>query len=142
MDDDEPFNIRLIRLGKKTTNYETFYEINKLNSFHFYRTDDLLFKKFSFMKYEAFHPETKTRFHIISNRSFPKRKNTAHELFSQTEEIKFLLSKHKHAEYVIFAKDSFPDFSLILLPEHLYFHVEDIAVLPQQELYKLLQYYE
>lgn len=141
-DDEEPFDIRLIRLAKKVPHYEMFFEINQLNSFNFYRTDDLQVKKFSFTKFETYHPETKTCYQIIANKSIPKRKKTTNELFAQAEEIKFLMPKYKDVEFIIYAKDSFPDFSLILLPENTISQIEDFSVQPQQELYKLLQYYE
>lgn len=142
MDDEEPINIGLIRLAKKVPDYEMFFEINKLNSFNFCRTDDLKLKKFCFTKYEAYHPETKTCYQIIANKSIPKKKKTANELFPQADEIKFLMPKNKDVEYIIYAKDSFPDFSLILFPENILFKIQDYSVEPQQELYKLIQYYE
>lgn len=142
LDDEKPIDIGLIRLAKKIPDYEIFFEINKLNSFNFYRTDDLKFKKFSFTKFEAYHPETKTCYQIIANKSLPNRKKTANELFSQAEEIKFLMPKNKDVEYIIYAKDSFPDFSLILLPENILFQIQDYSIQPQHELYKLIQYYE
>ena len=142
LEEDEPINIGLIRQAKRLPDYEMFFEINKLNSFHFYRTDDLILKKFSFTKFETYLPETKTYYQIIANKSIPKRKKTVNELFPQAEEIKFLMPKYKDVEYIIYAKDSFPDFSLILLPENILFQIQDYSIEPQQELYKLIQYYE
>ena len=142
LDDDDPFSIRLIRLAKKIPNHEMFFEINQLNSFHFYRTNDLKVKKFSFIKFEGIHPDTNTCYQIIANKSIPKRKNTTNELFALAEETKFLMPKNKEVEYIIHAKDSFANFSLILLPEDIISQIEDFSVQPQNELYKLLQYYE
>ena len=142
LEEDEPINIGLIRQAKRLPDYEMFFEINKVNSFNFYRIDDIKYKKFSFPKFETYHPENKTCFQIIANKSIPKRKNTTNELFAQAEEIKFLMPKHKDVEYIMYAKDSFPDFSLILWPENTISQIEDFSVQPQQELYKLLQYYE
>mgnify|MGYP000010409434 CR=1 FL=1 len=142
LDDDEPMNIGLIRLTKKAPNYEVFFEINKLNSFQFYRTDDLIAEEFSFSKFETYLPETKTYYHVLANKSAPLKQKTTDELFSQTEEIKFLLPKNKDVEYIIYAKDSFPDFSLLLLPENILQPIQDYSLQPQNELYKLIQYYE
>lgn len=142
LDDDEPMNIGLIRLTKKIPNYEVFFEINKLNSFQFYRTDDLTEDNFSFSKFETYHPETKTLYRVLANKSAPLKQKTTDELFSQTEEIKFLLPKNKDVEYIIYAKDSIPDFSLFLLPENILHPIQDYSLPPQNELYKLIQYYE
>lgn len=142
MDDEEPINIGLMRLAKKLPEYELFFEINKLNSFNFYRTEDFNLKKFSFPKFEAFILEIKTHFIIIANKSIPFKKNTTNELFAQTEEIKFLMPKNKDVDYIVYAKNSIPDFSLILLPENLLFQIQDYSLQPNNELYKLIQYYE
>ena len=142
LDDDEPINIGLIRLTKKIPNYEVFFEINRHNSFQFYRTEDLEVTKFSFAKFEAFHPETQTCYQVVANKSAPLKQKTTDELFSQTEEILFLLPKNKDVEYIIYAKDSFADFSLILLPENILNPIQDFSLQPQNELYKLIQYYE
>ncbi len=142
LDDDEPINIGLIRLTKKIPNYEVFFEINRHNSFQFYRTEDLEVTKFSFAKFEAFHPETQTYYQVVANKSAPLKQKTTDELFSQTEEVLFLLPKNKDVEYIIYAKDSFADFSLILLPENIINPIQDFSLQPQNELYKLIQYYE
>jgi hypothetical protein len=74
LEDDEPINIGLIRQAKRLPDYEMFFEINKLNSFNFCRIDDLKYKKFNFPKFETYHPETKTCYHIVANKSIPIRK--------------------------------------------------------------------
>lgn len=142
LEDDEPINIGLIRQAKRLPDYEMFFEINKINSFNFCRINDLEYKKFSFPKFETYHPETKTCYQIIANKSAPKRKKTNNELFSTTEEIKFLMPKNKDVDFIIYAKDTIADFSLILLPENILFQIQDFSIQPQTELYKLIQYYE
>ncbi len=142
LEDDEAINIGLIRQAKRLPDYEMFFEINKLNSFNFCRINDLKYKKFNFAKFETYHPETKTCYHIVANKSIPIRKKTNNELFSQAEEIKFLMPKNKDVDFIIYAKDSIADFSLILLPENILFQIQNFSLNPLTELYKLLQYYE
>lgn len=142
LEEDEPINIGLIRQAKRLPDYEMFFEINKVNSFNFYRIDDIKYKKFSFPKFETYLPENKTCFQIIANKSVPNRKKTSNELFSQAEEIKFLMPKNRDVDFIIYAKDSFADFSLILLPNNILFQIQDFSLNPKTELYKLLQYYE
>ncbi len=106
LEEDEPINIGLIRQAKRLPDYEMFFEINKVNSFNFYRIDDIKYKKFSFPKFETYHPENKTCFQIIANKSVPIRKKTSNELFSQAEEIKFLMldeldTAHRNEEIII-----------------------------------------
>ena len=142
LEDDEAINIGLIRQAKRLPDYEMFFEINKLNSFNFCRINDLKYKKFNFPKFETYHPETKTCYHIVANKSIPIRKKTNNELFSQAEEVKFLIPKNKDVDFIIYAKDSIADFSLILLPENILFQIQNFSLNPLTELYKLLQYYE
>jgi hypothetical protein len=78
----------------------------------------------------------------VANKSIPIRKKTNNELFSQAEEIKFLMPKNKDVDFIIYAKDSIADFSLILLPENILFQIQNFSLNPLTELYKLLQYYE
>lgn len=139
---EEPLSVGWIRLRKKAPSHEVFFEINKLNSFTFKRTEDLKYKKFYFSKFEGYHSETDTQYIIISNKSAPQRQKSEESLFSQVEEIKYLLPKNKDFEYIIYAKDNIPDFSLILLPENISFPIEKISIPSQNELYKLIQYYE
>jgi hypothetical protein len=64
LEEDEPINIGLIRQAKRLPDYEMFFEINKVNSFNFYRIDDIKYKKFSFPKFETYHPKTKLAFKL------------------------------------------------------------------------------
>jgi len=52
------------------------------------------------------------------------------------------MPKNKDVDYIIYAKDSFKDFSLILLPENIMFQIQDFSLQPNSELYKLINYYE
>lgn len=142
LDDDEPINIGLLRLIKNLPDYEMFFEINKINAIKFSRIEDLKIKKFYFSRFQTYHPETKTIYQVISNKSAPVKKNTNNELFAQTEEIKYLMPKNKDAAFIIYAKDSIPEFSLFLLPDNILFQIQEFSLQPQNELYKLIQYYE
>lgn len=81
LEDDEAINIGLIRQAKRLPDYEMFFEINKLNSFNFCRINDLKYKKFNFPKFETYHPETKTCYHIVANKSIPIRKRPITSFF-------------------------------------------------------------
>lgn len=142
LEEEEAITIGLMRLTQKTPNYEVFFHLNRLNSFQFFRTDDLRDGEFSFAKFEVYLAETKTRYFVLANKSAPQKQKTTYELFSQTEEIKFLLPKNQDVEYLIYAKDSIPDFSLFLLPENILQPIQEFSLVPQNELYKLIQYYE
>jgi hypothetical protein len=52
------------------------------------------------------------------------------------------MPKNRDVDFIIYAKDSFADFSLILLPNNILFQIQDFSLNPKTELYKLLQYYE
>lgn len=142
LDDDEPINIGLLRLIKKIPDYEMFFEMNKINTYKFSRIEDLKVKKFYFSRYQTYHPETKTIYQIISNKSASVRIKTSNELFAQAEEIKYLLPKNKDVDFIFYAKDSVSDFSLFLLPENFLFKIQEFYLEPRNELYKLIQYYE
>jgi hypothetical protein len=80
-----------------------FFEINK--SIHLiFKNRRLKYKKFSFQKLKL--SQNKTCYSIVSNKSVPIRKKTDNELFSQAEEIKFLMPKNKDVDFIIYAKDS------------------------------------
>lgn len=141
-DEDEPLSLGWIRPLKTAPLHEVFFELNRRNDFSFERTEDLKYKKFYFPRFEGLHSESQTLYIIIANKSFPKRKKTSDELFSQIEEVKYLFPTNREMEYLIYAKDSIADFSVILLPENLLYPIQEFSLTPQNELYKLIQYYE
>ncbi len=64
------------------------------------------------------------------------------ELFTEEENIKFLLNNQVDVEYILHSSEQFPDFSVILLPENLVFPIQDYTLSSEEELYQIIQYYE
>lgn len=149
LDDIEFENIAigLVRLAKNIPDHEFFYKINQLNDLKFKRIDDLIFQgayyDYHFLRFEAYHKFTKSCFTFIANRcSESKQKKIQTELFSEEENIKFLLNNQVDVEYILHSSEQFPDFSVILLPENLVFPIQDYTLSSEEELYQIIQYYE
>lgn len=143
----DDITIGLVRLVKGIPDHEFFYKINQSNNLKFSRTKDLTFHGFYydyyFPRFEAYHKFTKTYFTFISNRSSEsKQKRQQTELFSEEENIKFLLNNQVDVEYILHSSEQFPDFSVILLPENLVFPIQDYILSSDKELYQIIQYYE
>lgn len=141
-DEEEPLTLGWIRQKKSLPLHELFFEVNRCNGFPFHRIQDLEYRNFCFARYEGRHEETQTLYHIVSNKSFHQRQKTSNELFSQIEEVEYLFPQNREIAYIMYAKDSIPDFSVILLPENLRLSPQLFSLTPQSELYKLIQYYE
>jgi len=143
----EDITIGLVRLAKHIPDHEFFFRINHINDLKFSRINDLvyngLYYDFSFPRYEAYHKYTKTCFTFISNKSSEsKQKKLQTELFSEEDNIKFLLNNHPEVEYILHSSEQFPDFSVILLAENLVFPIQDYKLSSEEELYQIIQYYE
>ncbi|MBB4807551.1 hypothetical protein HNP38_002857 [Chryseobacterium defluvii] len=143
----EDITIGLVRLAKTVPDHEFFYKINQNNDLKFSRIKDLIFHglyyDYYFPRFEAYHKFTKTCFTFISNRSSEsKQKKQQTELFSEEENIKFLLNNQAEVEYILHSSEQFPDFSVILLPENLVFPVQEYTLSSEEELYQIIQYYE
>ncbi|QQV01948.1 MULTISPECIES: IPExxxVDY family protein [Chryseobacterium] len=143
----EDITIGLVRLAKHIPDHEFFFRINLINDLKFSRISDLvyngLYYDFSFPRYEAYHKHTKTCFTFISNKSSEsKQKKLQTELFSEEDNIKFLLNNHPEVEYILHSSEQFPDFSVILLAENLVFPIQDYKLSSEEELYQIIQYYE
>ncbi|MEY8761235.1 IPExxxVDY family protein [Chryseobacterium tongliaoense] len=143
----EDIAIGLVRLAKRIPDYEFFYKINQNNDLKFSRIKDLIFHGFYydyfFPRFEAYHKFTKTCFTFISNKcSESKQKKVQTELFTEEENIKFLLNNQVDVEYILHSSEQFPDFSVILLPENLVFPIQDYTLSSEEELYQIIQYYE
>lgn len=145
--DDGEITIGLIRLLKKLPDHEFFFQINRINSFCFERIEDLIVEGFyytyHFPVFEGYCKESKTRYHFFSNKSsesFKKREIT--ELFTDEQNIKFLLNNFQDVNYIVKNSDVFSDFSLILLPENLTTPIQDFSLSSENELYQMIQYYE
>lgn len=143
----EDITIGLVRLAKNIPDHEFFYKINQNNDLKFKRIDDViihgLYYDYFFPRFEAYHKFTKTCFTFISNKSSEsKQKKLQTELFSQEENIKFLLNNQVEVQYILHSSEQFPDFSVILLPENLVFPIQDYTLGSEEELYQIIQYYE
>ena len=143
----EDIIIGLVRLAKHIPDHEFFFKINKKNNLNFTRIENFVFHgsyyDYYFPRFEAYHKFTKTCFTFISNKSSgSKQKKIPAELFSEEENIKFLLNNHTEVEYILHSSEHFPDFSVILLPENLVFPIQDYKLSSDEELYQIIQYYE
>ncbi|WP_426476114.1 IPExxxVDY family protein [Chryseobacterium sp. CBSDS_008] len=143
----EDIAIGLVRLAKDIPAHEFFYKINHTNDLNFSRKEDLVlhggYYDYFFPRYEAYHKFTKTCFTFISNKSSEsKQKKIQTELFTEEENIKFLLNNQVDVEYILHSSEQFPDFSVILLPENLVFPIQDYTLSSEEELYQIIQYYE
>jgi hypothetical protein len=137
----------LVRLAKDIPAHEFFYKINQTNNLSFSRKKDLVFHgayyDYFFQRFEAYHKYSKTCFTFISNKSSEsKQKKVQTELFTEEENIKFLLNNQVDVEYILHSSEQFPDFSVILLPENLVFPIQDYTLSSDEELYQIIQYYE
>ncbi|MET3035244.1 IPExxxVDY family protein [Chryseobacterium sp. NRRL B-14859] len=143
----EDIAIGLVRLAKDIPAHEFFYKINQSNNLNFSRKKDLVFHgdyyDYFFPRFEAYHKFSKTCFTFISNKSSEsKQKKVQTELFTEEENIKFLLNNQVDVEYILHTSEQFPDFSVILLPENLVFPIQDYTLSSEEELYQIIQYYE
>jgi hypothetical protein len=143
----EDITIGLVRLAKDIPAHEFFYKINQSKNLIFSRKKDLVFHgayfDYFFPRYEAYHKFSKTCFTFISNKSSEsKQKKVQTELFTEEENIKFLLNNQVDVEYILHSSEQFPDFSVILLPENLVFPIQDYTLSSDEELYQIIQYYE
>ncbi|WP_426274142.1 IPExxxVDY family protein [Chryseobacterium sp. S-02] len=143
----EDITIGLVRLAKNIPDHEFFYKINQNNDLIFSRKKDIIlhgdYYDYFFARFEAYHKFTKTCFTFISNKSSEsKQKKIQTELFSEEENIKFLLNNQVDVEYILHSSEQFPDFSVILLPENLVFPIQDYTLSSEEELYQIIQYYE
>ncbi|CAD0221576.1 IPExxxVDY family protein [Chryseobacterium sp. D764] len=143
----EDITIGLVRLAKDVPAHEFFYKINQANNLSFSRKKDLVFHggyyDYFFPRFEAYHKFSRTCFTFISNKSSEsKQKKVQTELFTEEENIKFLLNNQVDVEYILHSSEQFPDFSVILLPENLVFPIQDYTLSSDEELYQIIQYYE
>lgn len=143
----EDIAIGLVRLAKDVPAHEFFYKTNQLNGLTFSRKKDVIihgaYYDYHFPRFEAYDKFTKSCFTFISNRSSEsKQKKLQTELFTEEENIKFLLNNQVDVEYILHTSEQIPDFSVILLPENLVFPIQDYTLSSEEELYQIIQYYE
>lgn len=146
-DEEDDLTLGLVRLAKDVPDFELFYAINRLNESQFSRIKDVtktgIYHDYFHPRFETYHFETKTCIQFISNKSshfLAKKEQT--ELFSDEDEIHYLLPSYPEVDYIIKMSDFIPDFSLILLPENTTFPIQDFQLSSSSELYHLIQYYE
>ena len=134
----------LIRTVKQIPEYEFIFQINKVNTFCFYRIEDLQYcgeyYDHYFTVYEGYDKENKNCIKIISNKSVRNiQKKEITELFIDEEKEKYLITKYKDIDYIIKTSDGIDDFSVILLPKFLAFEVQEYILSSHEELYQTLQ---
>lgn len=144
---EDDLRIALVRLVKKLPDYEIFFHVNTVNSFCFERIDDLVlegtFYTYHFPVFSGYTHESKACFRFISNKSaFSIQKKQATELFTEEEEVRYLLDNYRETDYILSTADKCADFSLILLPENLCFQLQEIPLSSHEELFHIIQYYE
>ena len=146
-EEEDDLTLGLVRLSKEIPDYELFFNINSCNESKFSRIKDLKktgqYFDYYHPRFETYHFETKSCIQFIANKSasfLEKTKQT--ELFSEEIDINYLLPLYQEVDYIIKTSDIIPDFSLILLPENLMFHIQDFYLSSTEELYQLIQYYE
>lgn len=146
-DEEENIHIGFARLVTPISDYELFYKINALNLLSFSRTEDIIvhgkYFDFYFSKFEAYHDESMTKFKFIANKNSRTVKTKEQtELFSDEGDTLFLLNNYQDVDYIITSSDTFPDFSLLLQPKDTMFGIQNFSLSPQEELYRLIHYYE
>lgn len=146
-EEEDDLTLGLVRLAKEVPDFELFFNINSLNRSKFSRIKDLKktgnYKDHFHPRFETYHFETKTCIQFISNKSsefLAKKQQT--ELFSDEDDVHYLLPTYQEVDYIIKMSDVIPDFSLILLPENLMFPIQDYQLNSGSELFQLIQYYE
>lgn len=145
--DQEPMTVGLLSLVRRLQDDEFFFHINRLNTFQVERVNDLVYAGsyfvYHFPVFRGYCPERKTEYSFISNRSSEVLiQKPVTELFAEESNVKFLLNSYQEIEYLIKTSDSYPDLSLLLMPENTTFAIKEICVEATDELYTILNYYE
>lgn len=146
-EEEETFNIGLVRLVKPLPEHELFYQINQENQLSFKKIEDLdiqgEFFHYFHSVFEAYSRESKSCIKFIKNKSTEvNKKKEINTLFADEEDVKYLLPNFKDVDYIIKTSDNIPEFSLILLPENIMFQIQNFELTSEEELYHLIQYYE
>lgn len=147
-EDEQAIELGLIRLAKDLPAHELFYHINAANDgLNFKRKNDLhvcgSYFNFAHLRFETYDFATKNCIQFISNRSVTsEQKKQQNELFSNEENINFLLPFHREVDYIVKTSDNIDDFSLILLPENFMFPIQPFTLHSGDALYDIIQYYE
>ncbi|NAW51304.1 IPExxxVDY family protein [Elizabethkingia argentiflava] len=141
--DCEPINIGLIRLKHPIPAHLFFFKINRYTAFPFYRIENFMTRnaaiEYEFLCMQAQDEKSENIYQIIANKSFVKRNNTALNLFEGVADQSYLLEDYQDVDFLIKTKDSYPDFSLILLPENAIFPIQEYQIQPNELIYQYIQ---
>lgn len=144
---EDDLNLGLVRLSKVLPDFEFFFALNNLSETSYERIADLkkvgFYKDYFHPRFEGYHSENKSCIQFIANKSSGFiQKIEQNELFSDEENINYLLPEYQEVDYILKTSDLIPDFSVILLPENLMFPIQDFMLSSDEELFQLIQYYE
>lgn len=122
IDDDDAIDIGLISLLKPLPEHEFFYQLNQNNAFQFSRIEDIKisgkYYEYHFLRFQAYHHLSKSCIKIIKNQSIEAiQKKVPNELFTNENNINYLLKNNTNFDYILISDDDINDFSLILPPE-------------------------
>ncbi|SKB71501.1 hypothetical protein SAMN05660477_00761 [Soonwooa buanensis] len=146
-EEEECIDVGLVRIASNLPHFEVFFHLNNSNTFNLKRSEDIVFEgvynDYFFECYEAYDKSNKNCWKLISNKSISTIfKKEQSQLFQDEEDVKFLLNDHHDVDYIVKSSDSFADFSVILLPEKLFFPIQEFELSADTELYQIIQYYE
>ena len=136
-----------MRIASNLPHSEVFYHLNNHNTFNLKRATDIVlhgvYNDYHFECFEAYDKSNKNCWKLVSNKSvFTEIKKEQSQLFQDEEDVKFLLNDQHDVDYIVKSSDSFADFSVILLPEKLFFPIQEFELSADTELYQIIQYYE
>ena len=137
-DETEDVSVVLVRLKREQPFHELFFKINRLNSFKFFRKNDLeiedYFGYYNFPIFEAFDRHTQVTFRIIINHSydFRRKEKPIEGLFDLLEEEKYFI--HPGINLILF--------SVINLPKELVSSVEEYKLYSEEKLYEIILNYD
>ena len=145
--DSDQITVGLLRLAANLPDYEFFFNLNRLNSFCFERKDDLIIQgdyfTYRFPVYEGYSKTQKVCYRLISNKSSEScQLKEITELFVDEAPVKALIPHFADSDFILFSTELSPDFSVILLPENLTFHLQHYELMPHEEHFHIIQYYE
>lgn len=146
-EDDASIILGLVRLIKPVQDHELFFHINQINDLCFQRIDDFPIEKeyhsYSHSVFTAFHQGVQNCIQFISNKSIVHtKKKEIVELFTDEEDVNYLLPNFQDVDYIIKTSDNIDEFSVILLPENMMFQIQEYELTSEEEFYHLIQYYE
>ncbi|MDL1913461.1 MAG: IPExxxVDY family protein [Bergeyella sp.] len=127
--------------------HEFFFHINRKNHLKFTRKEDLELRgkyyRYRHSVHSAYHKISQNTLHFISNKSIKTLKEKElDELFTEENEINYLLKNHKEITYIVKATDNMSDFCLILPFDTSPTQIQSLPLTKDSNLYFLIQNYE